>query len=666
MKKKIISLLTMFVMVVGLVGVMPTVSVWASNGLVWPVPGHTSLSRGYHSGYCIDISDSSIAGANVVAAKSGTVYAKYTCGVQHYGDKHTCDGFGTGIIIKGDDGRYYGYAHMQANSIPTSVYKGAYVSAGSKIGQVGKTGNATGYHLHFYCGTSAWKGNIQISTSASDYNGSTPTPPSVSFKNGCCCDGGGPGETAATLYIEAYVSNGSKEDFGFRWRKNSSSWASVNSSSIKDEGPYGSGRYWTYWVTGLTSGTKYECQGFVKVNGQTYYSSSFYVTTAGNPPHTHSYTSKVIAPTCTSQGYTLHTCSCGNSYKDNYKNAISHSYIDSEVKPTSTKDKGYTTHTCKNCGYIYKDNYVELKSDGYYYASKLPSWANNNDYAVEYKSHSEKIATSSPGSGWVNAGVYKTEYQNVGSSYENYHYELPTSNERVLVGTMYYHFCGPNAETKVNYDLSGNYVHWDSVDGSRVSVSSQGTDSSGGMPYYILNWNDGSGRVYCKSGVTCDGAYGSHGNRAYAWYKIYIYQDRTKVTYYKFVKDTGWTTTKDNSANSVEIRFKPKQCIHNYKSSIIKPTCTSQGYTLHTCTICGDSYKDNYTNYKPTGVLMGDINNDGKITTADVGLANAHAKGTKQLSGEALKKADVNKDGKVSTADVGLINAYAKGTKKYS
>lgn len=61
-----------------------------------------------------------------------------------------------------------------------------------------------------------------------------------------------------------------------------------------------------------------------------------------------------------------------------------------------------------------------------------------------------------------------------------------------------------------------------------------------------------------------------------------------------------------------------------------------------------------------------DINSDGKISTADVGLINAHAKGTKLLSDEALEKADINKDGKVSTADVGIINAYAKGTKKYA
>ena len=43
--------------------------------------------------------------------------------------------------------------------------------------------------------------------------------------------------------------------------------------------------------------------------------------------HKHSYTATVINPTCTEQGYTLHTCSCGDSYKDTYKNKLSHSFV---------------------------------------------------------------------------------------------------------------------------------------------------------------------------------------------------------------------------------------------------------------------------------------------------------------------------------------------------
>ena len=34
---------------------------------------------------------------------------------------------------------------------------------------------------------------------------------------------------------------------------------------------------------------------------------------------------------------------------------------------------------------------------------------------------------------------------------------------------------------------------------------------------------------------------------------------------------------------------------HNYTSVVTAPTCTEQGYTTHTCTVCGDSYRDTYT-----------------------------------------------------------------------
>ena len=112
----------------------------------------------------------------------------------------------------------------------------------------------------------------------------------------------------------------------------------------------------------------------------------------------HNYTTKVVAPTCTAQGYTLHTCSkCGNNYKDTYTNAkghsfgswtttkeptctekgskkrtctvcghsetaeiaaTGHSYTEKVVEPTET-EQGYTLHTCSRCGDNYKTDYTD-------------------------------------------------------------------------------------------------------------------------------------------------------------------------------------------------------------------------------------------------------------------------------------------------------------------
>ena len=44
-------------------------------------------------------------------------------------------------------------------------------------------------------------------------------------------------------------------------------------------------------------------------------------------PHEHVYESVVTAPTCTEQGYTTHTCSCGDSYVDSYVDAIGHNFV---------------------------------------------------------------------------------------------------------------------------------------------------------------------------------------------------------------------------------------------------------------------------------------------------------------------------------------------------
>lgn len=111
----------------------------------------------------------------------------------------------------------------------------------------------------------------------------------------------------------------------------------------------------------------------------------------------HQYTSKVIDPTCTEKGYTLHTCSiCGDAYKDAYKEsghhfnewvilknatctenglqtrkcsvcgdtetqiipANGHLYNCLTKYPTYT-EKGYDLHFCVNCNYCYTDNFVE-------------------------------------------------------------------------------------------------------------------------------------------------------------------------------------------------------------------------------------------------------------------------------------------------------------------
>ena len=89
-------------------------------------------------------------------------------------------------------------------------------------------------------------------------------------------------------------------------------------------------------------------------------------------------------------------------------------------------------------------------------------------------------------------------------------------------------------------------------------------------------------------------------------------------------------------------------------------TFAAEGYVTrsYTATVAGGS-----VNIEAELHMVGDINGDGNITTVDVGLANAHAKGTKTLEGYDFDVAEVSGDEILTTVDVGIINSIAKGTK---
>ena len=58
----------------------------------------------------------------------------------------------------------------------------------------------------------------------------------------------------------------------------------------------------------------------------------------------HEYVDTVMQPTCSEQGYTLHTCkNCGDSYKDTYVDILEHVYDDNQDK------------TCNNCNALRED-----------------------------------------------------------------------------------------------------------------------------------------------------------------------------------------------------------------------------------------------------------------------------------------------------------------------
>ncbi len=78
------------------------------------------------------------------------------------------------------------------------------------------------------------------------------------------------------------------------------------------------------WLGGLAGG----CMAFIMSIGLTACEGALQNTPETDPEHEHAYTAVVIAPTCTEQGFTTHTCECGDSYVDTYVDKLGHNFVD--------------------------------------------------------------------------------------------------------------------------------------------------------------------------------------------------------------------------------------------------------------------------------------------------------------------------------------------------
>ncbi|MCM1298916.1 MAG: dockerin type I repeat-containing protein, partial [[Eubacterium] siraeum] len=92
---------------------------------------------------------------------------------------------------------------------------------------------------------------------------------------------------------------------------------------------------------------------------------------------------------------------------------------------------------------------------------------------------------------------------------------------------------------------------------------------------------------------------------------------------------------------------------HKYKDEAI-----AGGGTKHTCTVCGYSYTEG------SAQKLGDIDGNGKITSADAMVVLQAVTKIKKLTPEQTAAADVDGNGKITTADVMIILQVVVGIKK--
>ncbi len=103
------------------------------DAVPWPITSKYSSMSKIRSGYHTGTDFGAPAGTPVGAAIGGEIVQTSWGGA-----------WGNHIIVRGDNGLYYLYAHLSRKAV-----EGGRVNTGQTIGYVGSTGNSTGPHLHF-------------------------------------------------------------------------------------------------------------------------------------------------------------------------------------------------------------------------------------------------------------------------------------------------------------------------------------------------------------------------------------------------------------------------------------------------------------------------------------------------------------------------------------
>ena len=256
---------------------------------------------------------------------------------------------------------------------------------------------------------------------------------------------------------------------------------------------------------------------------------------------------------------------------------------------------------------------------GWIYSDTLPAGVTADDYEIQRKYTYKQISAANPGGDWVKGAFVETKYENKGEPYWS-DIELETSDTRILLNYIYYHYCGGSNGNNANFMPTASYPHYDYLPKDNVVELSVNTDyDDARYKYYRLAWKNGSD-AYCSSGVTCDGAYGTHGNRTFYWYKSSQYQDLVKADYYAYTVTGDWTTATEVGSAQVAYRYRLKDAAGS--------------------------------------LVLGDANLDMDVNIKDATAIQRHIANLEMLEGYQMSCADADEDAVVTIKDATLIQKY--------
>lgn len=278
----------------------------------------------------------------------------------------------------------------------------------------------------------------------------------------------------------------------------------------------------------------------------------------------------------------------------------------------------------------------------------------------------------------------------------SYHYS--NGSYRVI---HVYGVSGGTSSYTVSYNANGG----SGAPSSQTKNSSSDIKLSSAKPtrsgYTFKEWNtkaDGTGKAYAPGA-----AYKTNANLTlYAIWTPHTHSYSSKVTTAATCTKNGVKTFTCSCGKSYTESIPATG--HSYKTTVIKPTCTEQGFTNHVCVNCGNSYKDSYvyakghsfgnwtilvqaTKYSAgikqrtctecgqkqtqtipktttSAEVKGDVNGDGIVNSTDALQVLQFSVGKSNLTGSKKTAADVDGNGTVNSSDALTMLCYSVGKTK--
>ncbi|MBQ7715288.1 MAG: hypothetical protein IJT70_05400 [Clostridia bacterium] len=262
------------------------------------------------------------------------------------------------------------------------------------------------------------------------------------------------------------------------------------------------------------------------------------------------------------------------------------------------------SYDCSRCDYTYTETVDTISSE---WMDTKPSGIDDSllETKTEYRSANKETTTCSSNSmsGWI---LYDSSYvwSNWGSwSGWSSNYVAPNDYTQVSTRTAYHYYYYVCSNCGAHMHGYGTCYTWAGGCGSQNTVGtyhavrcdvpySSTTDFYGTGVYYTDNTGEGRGFAYINSSSS--------------YYEApitqYRYRTRTQIWTYYFYRWGEWSEWQDEpitASENVQVdtrtlyRYDVGTLGHDYQiTDIIAPTCTEDGYTVYTCTRCGDSYND--------------------------------------------------------------------------